>query len=215
MNEIFAWGSTAIVSYLVGSIPFSYILAKWKTGKDLRVVGSGNVGARNLYDVTKNLPISIIAAFSDAAKGAAAVLFSSVSFPSHCDIIAGSLVFAVFGHNYPVWLKFKGGRGLATALGGFLLFHPLPILLFAVMWLTGYFVIRKNVHVANVTGALGTPILLWSTPQFYLETLRTIDCVSSSLLLITTLLVCLQIFVRHIEPMQKLFQDEKSIEENH
>ncbi len=202
---ILQWLIVSVGAYFVGSIPFAYLLAK-RYGIDVRRVGSRNVGARNVFDVTRRLDLAIVVGILDAAKGAIAVAGSLMLFPDQCYLAAGALFFAVTGHNYPVWLRFHGGRGLATAAGGFLVFHPLPIVFFLLMWLTGYFVIRRNVHVGNVAGALGTPILLWSAPPFYIDLLRTTDCVPSSLLVLITTLVCLQIFIRHLEPIRAIFR---------
>ncbi len=209
------WVGVAVGAYLLGSIPFAYLLGKKWGRVDVRRQGSGNVGARNLFDLTRRWDLALLTAVLDAAKGAGAVLLTVWAFPNQCELAAGALFFAVTGHNYPIWLRLQGGRGLATAAGGFLLFHPFPILLFLVMWLTGYFVIRRNVHVANVSGALGAPVLLWTTPKFYIELFRTIPCVTSSLLVLITALVCFQIFVRHLEPIRQIFQAGAKGEDAH
>jgi glycerol-3-phosphate acyltransferase PlsY len=109
-------------AYLLGSIPFSYIVARRK-GIDVRRVGSGNVGATN---VMRNVSVAagLIAFLLDAAKGAVAVLLARLVEPSGpLPTLAG--VLAVLGHMYPVWLRFRGGKGVATGAGAFLPLAPM------------------------------------------------------------------------------------------
>jgi glycerol-3-phosphate acyltransferase PlsY len=109
-------------AYLLGSVPFSYIVARRK-GIDVRRVGSGNVGATN---VMRNVSVAagIIAFILDAAKGAVAVLLARLVEPSGpLPTLAG--VLAVLGHMYPVWLRFRGGKGVATGAGAFLPLAPM------------------------------------------------------------------------------------------
>src|SRR3990172_9853724 len=122
-----------LIAYLFGSIPFAQIIAKWVKGTDLHKVGSHNIGARNL---TKNVGLGwgILGLLLDAAKGAAAVWVAvalGIRFPAY--LLAG--LAAVAGHNWPVWLRFRGGKGLATAFGTFVwLAWPAALISFA-LWL--------------------------------------------------------------------------------
>jgi acyl phosphate:glycerol-3-phosphate acyltransferase len=109
-------------AYLLGSIPFSYLVARQK-GVDVRRVGSGNVGATN---VMRNVSVAagLLAFLLDAAKGTVAVLLARLVEPSGpLPTLAG--VLAVLGHMYPVWLRFRGGKGVATGAGAFLPLAPL------------------------------------------------------------------------------------------
>ncbi|MBX3451779.1 MAG: glycerol-3-phosphate 1-O-acyltransferase PlsY [Planctomycetaceae bacterium] len=110
----------ASLSYVVGSIPFGWLLAKGLRGVDLRTLGSGNIGATNASRVLGKFWGTVVLLL-DAAKGAVPVLLlprlmtADVSIESHLPVVAG--VGAILGHMFPVWLKFRGGKGVATALG--------------------------------------------------------------------------------------------------
>ncbi len=124
--------------YLLGSVPWSFIVAEF-FGKDLHKVGSGNVGAMNVWRATKNPWPAVLALSGDMAKGAAAIgmaLFvSSIPLKYSPDLRLWRLLIAsacvVIGHNWPIWLKFKGGRGLACLMGALLVLNPIaaPIVL--------------------------------------------------------------------------------------
>ena len=123
----------AVFSYLLGSIPFGYILMRIFRGQDIRQMGSGNVGATN---VARSSPmLGILTLLLDAFKGAAAVLLAMTTswlwtpeqtVSSSALAIRGAVaaLFAILGHMFPVWLKFKGGKGVATGLGSFLVLAP-------------------------------------------------------------------------------------------
>src|SRR5215813_10347773 len=128
----------AAVAYLLGSIPFGYLLVKVFRGQDIRQSGSGNIGATNVArSGAKGLGIATLVL--DALKGAAAVLFAyfmafhndlvimGTVTPAERQLAATAALFAVLGHMFPVWLKFKGGKGVATALGVFVLLFPKAI----------------------------------------------------------------------------------------
>lgn len=111
-----------LAAYLLGSVPFSYLVARRK-GVDVRSVGSGNVGATNVMR-NVSLAAGLIAFVLDAAKGAVAVMLARLLEPAGpLPVLAG--VMAVLGHMYPVWLRFRGGKGVATGAGAFLPLVPL------------------------------------------------------------------------------------------
>jgi glycerol-3-phosphate acyltransferase PlsY len=136
MEEIFA----VSIAYLVGSVPFAFLLAR-RRGIDLRRVGSGNVGASNVLR-TSGVGSAVAAMCLDGAKGALAVLVAQrLTVGDATPVAAG--VASVIGHIYPVWLRFRGGKGVATAAGVFGVLAPLSlgiaggVFLFAV-WVTRY-----------------------------------------------------------------------------
>jgi acyl phosphate:glycerol-3-phosphate acyltransferase len=116
------------VSYLLGSIPFGYLLVRIFTGEDVRASGSGNIGATNV--ARKSPALGVATLLLDAAKGLAAVLVARALFsgPHQQLIMTTAAFFAVLGHLFPVWLKFRGGKGVATSLGAFILLTPKSIL---------------------------------------------------------------------------------------
>lgn len=123
------------VGYLLGSIPFTHIIAKLVAGVNLRQVGSRNVGTRNLSR-TLGLGWGALGGALDFGKGAAAILIATtIDAPYPMRLAAGTA--AVVGHNWPIWLRFRGGKGLATAMGAAatVAFFPEWLLMFALGWL--------------------------------------------------------------------------------
>jgi glycerol-3-phosphate acyltransferase PlsY len=116
----------AVAAYLIGSVPFALILARlWGTG-DLRVVGSGNIGATNVFRTSGVMP-GVLAAVLDASKGALSVVLAQrLNAAPELPAVAG--VAAILGHVYPVWLGFRGGKGVATAAGVFGVLTPVAAL---------------------------------------------------------------------------------------
>jgi len=106
-------GLTAVLAYLLGSIPFGLVLTRLAGLGDIRDIGSGNIGATNVLR-TGNKGLALATLLLDSGKGAIAV-FIAVQWSFELALIAG--LFSVLGHNFPVWLKFKGGKGVATTLG--------------------------------------------------------------------------------------------------
>lgn len=104
------------VGYLIGSVPFGVVLTRMAGLGDIRSIGSGNIGATNVLR-TGNVPLAVATLVLDGSKGALALALvdGGLGWGSGSGLIAG--IAAVFGHNYPVWLKFKGGKGVATTLG--------------------------------------------------------------------------------------------------
>ncbi|MEO6119923.1 MAG: glycerol-3-phosphate 1-O-acyltransferase PlsY [Terriglobales bacterium] len=173
----------ALVAYLIGSIPFGYILVKVFLKQDIRQTGSGNIGATNVAR-SGNKGLAIATLLLDAGKGAAAVLAGMLlddrylnwfgaqivsQAPGHTPYPRPSEVFismalaaliAVIGHCFPVWLKFKGGKGVATAIGAFAFFSPKAA--FAAFVCFGLvFVVTRYVSLSSVISALVFPLLVY------------------------------------------------------
>ena len=121
MNEL----AVVAFGYLAGSIPFAYLLARRRRGVDLRYVGSGNVGAANVMR-TSGVLDAVLVALLDAAKGAVAVLVAQRLSAEPATPVAGGLA-SIMGHVYPVWLGFRGGKGVATAAGAFAVLTPVAV----------------------------------------------------------------------------------------
>jgi glycerol-3-phosphate acyltransferase PlsY len=142
--------------YLVGSIPFAFLLAR-RRGIDLRHVGSGNVGATNVLR-TSGVSMAIVAMALDALKGSVAVLVATPVAPGAATAVAAGLA-SVIGHIYPVWLGFKGGKGVATAAGVFGVLAPAALgiasaVFVLTVWATRY--ISVGSLAAAVTLAIAT-----------------------------------------------------------
>ncbi len=114
--------ASGAVGYLIGSLPLGYLAARGCAGVDLRRVGSGNVGATNVWRVS-GLGLGLVVMVLDIGKGVTAVVVAGLMTPSESDaVVAG--VAAVVGHVFPLWLRGKGGKGVATAAGAFGLLAP-------------------------------------------------------------------------------------------
>ena len=167
---------TALAAYLVGSIPFGFLAAKAK-GIDIRSVGSGNIGATNAMRVLGK-PAGIAVLLLDALKGYIActslVLFifnwlaprlyepgavvPALEIQHTNMIIAG--IFAVLGHNYTCWLKFKGGKGIATTAGVYLALAPWAVLVALIVFILAVLV-TKYVSVGSMAAAIALPATVW------------------------------------------------------
>jgi glycerol-3-phosphate acyltransferase PlsY len=152
-----------ILAYLLGSIPFGYLIVRLKSGADVRQTGSGGTGATN---VTRKAGKSagIITLLLDALKGVAAVLIARwlTGTPGTSWMVAGAAVLAVVGHCFPVWLRFKAGKGVATGLGVFLTIVPWSVLAAFVVFALAFWRTRY-VSLGSVAAAIVVP--LWTLIQ--------------------------------------------------
>jgi glycerol-3-phosphate acyltransferase PlsY len=148
-----------VIGYLLGSIPFAYLIARLVKGVDIRKVGGGNVGTLNTMREIGPLP-GLGVLFADMAKGALAVLIAQwLGLHLYWVFAAGFM--AVVGHNWPVWLKFRGGQGLATTMGVLAVLSPIPFAIcFAIMMIA--ISITSNVRLSAVFGFLFLPPLIWA-----------------------------------------------------
>jgi glycerol-3-phosphate acyltransferase PlsY len=155
----------AFVSYLLGSIPFGYLLVRIFKGEDVRAGGSGNIGATNV--ARKSPALGVATLLLDAAKGLAAVVLARTWFDvPHPELLMTiAAFFAVFGHLFPVWLKFHGGKGVATSLGAFILLTPKSILCMVVLFLL-IAVALRYVSLASVAVAAAFPLLAWAFHEY-------------------------------------------------
>ncbi len=164
--EFVAYIITAVLAYLLGSTPSGFLAAKAK-GIDIRTVGSGNIGATNAFRVLGR-PLGSAVLLMDALKGYAAAAFLPYLimqlFPavnSHHDglSITGGAG-AILGHNYTCWLKFKGGKGVATTGGVVLAWAPLAVLVTFAVWVI-FVKLTRYVSVGSIAAATVLPIAVW------------------------------------------------------
>lgn len=146
--------------YLLGSIPFGLILTRYAGLGDVRAIGSGNIGATNVLR-TGRKGLAAATLLGDALKGTLAVLLAG-RFGLEPALVAG--LGAFLGHLFPVWLGFKGGKGVATFLGVLLALSPLGLLAFAAIWLGLAFTLKYSSLAALAASAL-TPLVLWALGQ--------------------------------------------------
>jgi glycerol-3-phosphate acyltransferase PlsY len=200
----------ALGAYLLGSIPFGFLAAKAR-GIDIRSVGSGNIGATNAMRVLGK-PIGIFVLLMDAFKGYAACAFLPplvsnwlaphfsgifvffqnwpVELQTRFYVVAG--ISAVLGHNYTCWLKFKGGKGIATTAGVYVALAPWPLLIVLVVFILAV-VLTRYISVGSITAAIALPAAVWvMTPHNVL------------LGIVTTALAALAIY-KHKSNIQRLW----------
>jgi glycerol-3-phosphate acyltransferase PlsY len=155
--------STIILAYLLGSIPFGYLIVRWQKGVDVRATGSGSIGATN---VMRNLgPAGFLATFGlDCGKGVAAVLLGMRWTENDPSWVGAAAVAAILGHCFPFWLKFRGGKGVATAIGAYILLTPAAVgawlAIFAVM-----VVLWRYVSLGSITASALFPALVYFLNQ--------------------------------------------------
>jgi acyl phosphate:glycerol-3-phosphate acyltransferase len=193
----------AAASYLLGSIPFGYLLVRIFRGEDVRQSGSGNIGATN---VSRKSPLlGILTLLLDALKGTGAVVLSYVladhlvAGPPMLEQVTLGALFAVLGHMFPVWLKFRGGKGVATGLGAFALIAPKALLVAAGIFLT-VVVISRYVSLGSIVAVAIFPFMAWRIGQFYASP-ATLGMIS---------LACLLIIVKHHQNIRRLLSGTES-----
>ncbi len=142
------------LGYLCGSIPFGLILARLGGKGDVRKIGSGNIGATNVLR-TGSKPLAALTLILDCLKATAAILIAQRLFGEQTGPFAATG--ALVGHLYPVWLKFRGGKGVATLLGILIALLPAAAIIYAAIWLILLLTIRIS-SVAGMAGAVSAPI---------------------------------------------------------
>ena len=155
-----------LLGYLLGSIPFGVLLTKAAGAGDLRTIGSGNIGATNVLR-TGRKGLAALTLVLDGAKGAAAVLIMTAIWPGNGGLAA---VGALLGHLYPVWLRFKGGKGVATLFGIVMALHWPSGLVYAAVWL-GILGIFRYSSLAGMAAALSAPVAAAALGRFDLAIL--------------------------------------------
>ena len=149
-----------IISYLMGSIPFGLILTRVFLKKDIRDIGSGNIGATNALR-TGNKLIGYTTLILDISKAIIPVIFVKINFP---ELIFVASLCAFLGHVFPIWLKFKGGKGVATYVGILFSINILLGTIFIISWIV-IFILTKYSSLSSIIGAISIPLYLLLTGQ--------------------------------------------------
>ncbi len=192
---------TLVISYLLGSIPFGYLLVRIFRGEDVRRTGSGNIGATNVS--RKSPALGVLTLLLDAAKGFCAVQiaatlpgFGASDLRIH-RLMAASALFAIIGHMFPVWLGFRGGKGVATALGAFVRLAPLAVLVAIAIFILTVLVFRRISLGSIVTAAL-FPTIVWL-----------LNLSRDPLVLLLIGIAALLIIIRHYQNILRLLSGEE------
>ena len=181
----------SLVSYLFGSIPFGFLLTKFFLSKDVRDIGSGNIGATNVLRAG-NKKIGYSTLFLDILKAIIIVIFIKFNYP---DFIFISSLCVFLGHVFPIWLKFKGGKGVATYLGILLCINLNYGLIFIITWLIVFLIFRYS--------SLSSLIATLSIPLYLFIFLNSND-------LFFFLIMFILVFFTHRENIKRLINKEES-----
>jgi glycerol-3-phosphate acyltransferase PlsY len=148
-----------LIAYILGAIPFGYVLVKWKTGADVRAAGSGNIGATNVLR-TAGKVAGVVTLVLDIAKGYAAVWIADI-LSGHDPVWMSAAALAVMaGHAYPVFLKFQGGKAVASFVGAFFRLTPLPLLAVLVVFAVAVAWTRQ-ISLGSILAAGTFPLAVW------------------------------------------------------
>lgn len=183
-----------VLAYLVGSVPTGYLMARFR-GVDIRTVGSGNIGATNVFRILGKGPGTFVL-LADMAKGVVAVLCLPHLIPASAGpqpsapLLAG--VMAVLGHTFTCWLRFKGGKGIATSAGVFLALAPAALLVTLAVWIA-VFAASRYVSLASIIAAACLPVAVWAFKG------------GTALMVVTCVVSALAIY-RHKANIQRLLQ---------
>lgn len=148
-----------LLAYLLGSIPFGYLLVRWRTGSDIRQAGSGNIGATNVFR-TKGRGIGVATLLLDMAKAVLAVFLTARLTDHSAAYMSAAAVAVVAGHVFPIFLLFRGGKAVASMAGAFLLIAPLAIAAVAVVFVVVVWRARF-ISLGSVVSALLFPLAVW------------------------------------------------------
>jgi len=196
-----------IIGYLIGSIPTGFIILKRKRNIDITKTGSGNVGALNSFEVTNSKIIGVAVLVIDLLKGLLSVLIVKYLFGNIFIYQIISLNAAVFAHCYSPWIKFNGGRGLATALGGCLLLSIPVMLIWVLIWLICY-LIKKNIHIANFIATIGIIVVGFTFTEL-MNKYSSPPAVPQSDFPLFVGLLMLIILSKHISPVIQYIKEKK------
>jgi glycerol-3-phosphate acyltransferase PlsY len=177
-------------SYLLGSIPFGYILVRIFRGQDVRQTGSGNIGATN---VARSSPVlGGLTLVLDAAKGLLAVYVAAQIVdrtslghddPRRFSLMAMAAFFAIVGHMFPVWLKFRGGKGVATGLGSFVVIAPKTVLVMIAIFVVAVAAFRY-ISLGSIVAVALFPLLAWALNDYLRTPVALVFIAAASVLII-------------------------------
>lgn len=194
-----------IISYLIGSIPSGYILLKIFFKRDITKEGSGNVGTLNAYKVSRSKFVTSLVFILDFLKGFIPFYFLLYfNLLPFTNVLVCSIMI-ILGHNFPLWLNFKGGRGLATAAGVFALLNVFIILGWCLIWVS-IFLLRKDVLLSNFIATLLLPLITYLCTIYGLHSIF-FDTIPVNSIEFTIFVIALVVIIllKHTEIITKLF----------
>lgn len=148
-----------VIAYLLGSVPFGYLLVKWTSGADVRASGSGNIGATNVFR-TSGRGIGLATLMLDIAKGFAAVWIAAWLTGDAPEWTSLAALAVMAGHSYPVFLKFQGGKAVASFVGAFAYLTPLPLVAVTLLFVA-VVAVTRHISAGSILGAATFPFGVW------------------------------------------------------
>lgn len=187
-----------LLAYLLGSFPSAYLLVKWRYHQDVTAEGSGNVGTLNVLRTTRSKSLSALVLLMDFAKGFLVAALAQKFFSTNLFIPGAMIVLAVLGHNYPVWLRFHGGRGLATSAGVMIVFSPVLVGIWLILWGVTYALLRKVIY-ASVLVTISLFVFIWWPGEAFV----------AAPLEIPVTVICFLILIKHIPRIRDTWMESK------
>ncbi|CEI85180.1 glycerol-3-phosphate acyltransferase [Ehrlichia minasensis] len=181
-----------ILSYLIGSIPFGLILSYVGGLGDIRKTGSGNIGATNVFRKSKKL--AIVTLILDSSKGFASAMLAKNFNPDQTFVFISAL-FSIIGHMFPVWLSFKGGKGVATFLGSVMFIEYKFVMCFTLLWIIVFIIFRYS-SLSSITSTISVMLLVYAH----------FSANESIIFLVISLLVVVQ----HIENIMRIIKGKEN-----
>ncbi|MDR0984995.1 MAG: glycerol-3-phosphate 1-O-acyltransferase PlsY [Endomicrobium sp.] len=182
-----------ILSYLLGAIPFAYIITKLIKNVDIRNVNSGNVGTTNVIR-TSGIYSGILTLILDVSKGVIAIYFARF-INSSLIFISLVTIFVILGHMYSIFINFNGGKGVATTLGVFIVLTFIPTVVSVLIFII-IFIIFRYVSLASIIASISLPIILWLM-NYNIK------------LVLLAILVCVFIILKHKDNIKRLFKNSE------
>jgi glycerol-3-phosphate acyltransferase PlsY len=200
-----------VLCYLIGSIPVAFIIVKVKSKKDITKEGSGNVGTLNSFTVSQSKAIGIAVLIIDLLKGAIPMYIMLHVMNVYYPMIMFGAYGLILGHNFPVWLKFKGGRGLAPSAGIFLVINYFIVIGWCAVWLV-VFLVKRKVLISNTIATFSLPLFVLMVSVFDWMVVNE-DAFGFSLFYFTvfSIVITIVILSRHTEVFQRIFQKQTQV----
>jgi len=196
---------TFFICYLIGSFPTGYFFVKTACKKDITKEGSGNVGTFNAMKVSGSKTVGIIVFIIDFLKGVIPVLLLVLVFDEDITDVYIASIFLIIGHNFPVWLKFKGGSGLATSAGIFIVLNYWILVSWCFVWII-FFIFKKKVLLSNFFATLFLPIFAILLEKYSAHsTIKFLNPSDNNLLAVFVICISLLVLFKHTEVLAKIF----------
>jgi glycerol-3-phosphate acyltransferase PlsY len=199
-----------IIGYILGSVPTAYLILKKSKDIDITNSGSGNVGAMNSFEVTKSKSLGILVFLIDFLKGFLPVIIVMLIFNINFSLAALALLFSIFSHCFNPWIKFKGGRGLATAAGGIIVLYPVLLVAWIFFWLIAY-LLKKDILISNILSTILSFLFVLTTQQYFISYAYPKPVMVNELILFTSAGLVI-IFIKHIEPLKEIISKKETLE---